>query len=266
MKKINLALVGCDGFIGSALARYLKVVNYVELTLINRSNYKLFHGLQFDVLIDAACNSKKYVADLDPLDEAQQSIIHRLETLVLFRAKFHIHISSVDVYPDLSDTRKTKEDTQIDVSACSNYAAHKYNAELLVQHYASNWIIFRLSGMVGPGLIKNPVYDISNDNPIHIHADSMYQYCSTDYVAQVIWFIYKSDKNKQVYNIAGNGGVSPRMISEIMGKKLVVRDDLKVNKPRIINVNNYKLSQLFHLQDSNQVIVEYLKLLQSHSK
>ena len=259
MNNIKLALIGCDGFVGSALARYLKDDKYIDLSLVNRSNYELYKGLQFDVLIDAACNSKKYVADLDPLDEAQQSIIHKLETLVLFKAKFHIHISSVDVYPNLSDTSQTREDTQINISSCSNYGAHKYIAELLVHHYATNWIIFRLSGMVGPGLKKNPVYDISNGNPIYIHPNSMYQYCSTDYVARVIWSIYKNGKFNQVYNIAGNGGVSPRMISKIMEKNLLISDDLKVNVPRIVNVNNYKLSQLFHLQDSIQVIKEYLK-------
>src|SRR5689334_8921941 len=98
---MRVTLIGAGGFVGSAFARDLGRRD-VELLPVTRSNYDHHAGLSSDVVIDAAGNSKKFLAEDRPFDEFDLSVAHRLRTLRDFPARLHIHISSVDVYDDLT--------------------------------------------------------------------------------------------------------------------------------------------------------------------
>ena len=67
-----------------------------------------------------------------------------------------------------------------------NYGEHQ-SAVPATAHTSSlpnNWCdtmphrltVLRLAGMVGPGLRKNPVYDILQGEPLRIHPESQYQF------------------------------------------------------------------------------------------
>jgi len=256
---MKVAVIGSTGFVGSALCRLLSQRSNLDLYAINRSNFHDFRHIEFDVVIEAACNSKKYLADQDPITEAELSLLHRIETLTRYRAKFHIHLSSVDVYDDLSDLRRTQEDANIDISKCSHYGAHKVLAEELVKHYAPNWLIFRLSGMVGEGLRKNPVFDILNGGVVYIHPNSRYQYCNTDFVALAIWDIFERGVSGDTFNIAGKGTISPDEIYSICKSE----DGSKVkyeggDLPRIVEVDTSKIEKFFIMPDSLKVVSDFV--------
>src|SRR5262249_33797747 len=155
----------------------------VELVTVSRSNYAERVGTRSDVVIEAACNSKKFYAEEQPYAEFHDSVTHRVNTLRDFPAEFHLHLSSVDVYTDLTSPATTDEDAVIDPAGGSHYGFHKLLAEQLVRHHAKRWLVLRLAGMVGPGLRKNPVYDVVNHQPLRIHPDSRYQFLTTDDVA-----------------------------------------------------------------------------------
>src|SRR5262249_25120759 len=139
------------------------------------------------VVIESACNSKKFLAEERPFAEFDHSVTHRLRTLRDFPARLHVHISSVDVYDDLSSPATTGESAAAGPENPSHYGFHKFLAEELVRHHAATWLIARLAGMVGPGLRKNPVFDLSRGQPLRIHPDSQYQFMHTDDVAACIW-------------------------------------------------------------------------------
>src|SRR5262245_41029769 len=125
---MRVTLIGANGFVGSAFARLLSRRG-VELVPVTRHNYDDGGGTKSDVLIEAACNSKKYVAQSQPFKEFDDSVTHRLRTLRDYPAGFHLHLSSVDVYNDLSSPETTREDTVIDRKCCSHYGFHKLLAE-----------------------------------------------------------------------------------------------------------------------------------------
>ena len=155
---MQVTVIGANGFVGSAFARLLKNQPGIKLTEVTRETYAEWRGRESDVLIEAAGNSKKFLADQNPAAEFEASVTHRLRTLLDFPARLHLHISSVDVYNDLTSPATTREDSPVDISRSSRYGAHKFLAEQLVRQYASRWLIVRFAGMVGPGLRKNPVY------------------------------------------------------------------------------------------------------------
>lgn len=204
-------IVGGEGFIGSAFVRELKERN-IEYCSINRENFDRYIGTSCDLLINANGNSKKYLAEQNPLLDFNLSVNSVLETLVGFKYKKYVFLSSGDVYPDQSTPDVTKEDQDIDTLKQSRYGFHKYIAENLVKKYAENWLIFRMGGFVGDGLKKNAVYDILNNKDIWISSESELQFIGTEAAAKIILNISTTELNNQIINFGADGVVK---ISEI---------------------------------------------------
>jgi hypothetical protein len=112
--------------------------------------------------------------------------------------------------------------------------------------------------MVGPGLKKNPVFDVLHGRPLSIHPDSQYQFMSTDAVANVVWRIVESGTTHRVVNVCGSGLISPRVISEIAGKSLVVAPEAAASPPRIVHVNTRLAESIVDLPDTRSTIMEFI--------
>jgi nucleoside-diphosphate-sugar epimerase len=256
---MRVVLIGANGLVGSAFARLLSNKPGVELVPVLRGTYARLAGTTGDVVIECACNSRKFFAEEKPLEEFETSVTHRLKTLFDFPAPFHLHISSVDVYSDLTSPRTTREDSPIDLGTASHYGFHKLLAEQLVQHYARKWLIVRLAGMVGPGLRKNPVFDILHGQPLRIHPDSQYQFLHTDEVARVVWNLFESGAQHEIYNLDGEGLISPRDIAALGGKTLDLSALEKNAQPRIVHVNLGKISRIVQLPKTKTTIERFIK-------
>jgi nucleoside-diphosphate-sugar epimerase len=255
---MQVTIIGANGFIGSAFARLLKNQTGVKLTEVTRETYVELRGRESDVLIEAAGNSKKFLADQNPAAEFEASVTHRLRTLLDFPARFHLHISSVDIYNDLTSPATTREDSPMDISRSSRYGAHKFVAEQLVRHYASRWLIVRFAGMVGPGLRKNPVYDILHGEPLRIHPESRYQFLHADDAAQIAWNLAQSGATGEVFNVCGDGLISPQEISLLAGRPLNLTLLATEVRPRIVNVSVAKIKGRTSLPATRQTIEAYV--------
>lgn len=254
----KVTVIGAEGFVGSAFVRFLKTVG-IEPQKVTRKNYVEFAGNKSDVVIEAAGNSKKFLAEKNPLRDFEFSVTHRLQTLQDFPAKFHLHISSVDVYSDLTNPATTYEDTEIDLKASSHYGFNKLLAEQLVQHHAENWLILRLAGMIGEGLRKNPVFDILNNGQIFIHPDSQYQFMPTGEVARIAWNLVENNITGEIFNLCGDGLISPKDIAEIAGKQLLQSEESKNSVPRVVNINNEKIKKITELPNTRESVTEFIR-------
>lgn len=209
----RVAVVGANGFVGSAFGRLLERAPDVTLVPITRESRAAYRGQSFDVVIDASGNARRFFAEEHPTEEFDASVYQHLRTLHELPAALQVHVSSVDVYADLRSPATTREDTAIDVGAQSHYGFHKLLAEQVARHYAKRWLVVRLAGMVGPGLRKNPVYDVLHGAPLRIHPDSQYQFMHTDAVARVVWDLVSRGIEQTTINVCGDGLVSPRQIA-----------------------------------------------------
>jgi len=256
---MRVTLIGAQGFVGSAFARLLDTRKGVELIEVTRQNYSRHAGVPSDVVVEAACNSKKFLADHEPVKEFEASVTHRLRTLSDFPAELHLHISSVDVYTDLTGPDTTREDAAVDAAGASHYGFHKLLAEQLVRHYAKRWLIVRLAGMIGPGLRKNPVFDILNGLPLRISPDSQYQFMHTDDMARVVWNLIDAGVAGEIFNVCGEGLVSPRQITEEAGRKLDLTQLPADAQPRVVNVSLDKIKRLVAVPKSDKSIQEFIR-------
>ena len=256
---MQVVVIGAQGFVGSAFCRFLASRSGIDLLPITRDNYEQERGLAREVVIDASGNSKKYLADEDPLRDFDLSVTHRLKTLLDYPARCHVHISSVDVYPDLTRTETTRESQPVDRTLQSLYGFHKMLAEDVVRRHAANWLIIRLAGMVGPGLRKNPVYDVLNRKPLRIHPDSKYQFMHTDQVAKTCWMLFERGVRQHEVNVCGRGHISPREISVMAGRPLDLSLLPEGTLPRVVDANVARLSGYSPIPETRDTVREFCK-------
>ena len=244
---MKVLILGGKGFIGANLVEYCRTVG-METVSVDRDDYDHKKGENCDVLINAAGNSAKYLAAADPRRDFALSVTPLLDSFSDFHCRHYVFISSVDVYPDHSEPATSREDATIDPSMVSHYGLHKLLGETLVRHYSSCWLIIRLGGILGPGLKKNPVYDLLHDQPLRVSEESRYQYVNAEFLGRAILSVIASDRLREIFNLCGQGTVALKEIRSWLNKPLAYAQE---DVPReVYEINNQKLAGIISVPES----------------
>ena len=200
-------IIGGRGYVGSGFTRYCRSRGLPH-QVITRENYDEFAGTSCDVLVNANGNSRKYLADRDPVAEFDQSVRSVALSLAAFTARSYVLISTGDVYDDTSSPATTGEDRELDLDRMSRYGVHKSLAERLVMGAHKDWLVVRAGGFVGPGIKKNAVFDILTNAKIWLSPDSELQFIHTDHAAEIVMGIVEQrGAGRQVVNLGAHGTV-----------------------------------------------------------
>ena len=218
------AIIGSNGFIGSALKRCADK-HYSEEFIskwqgITRENYLEWAGTHFNIVVWAAGNPSKEYCQENPERCMFDNAYSVLQALKDFPAKRFIYISSQAVY-----TGEQKEDSIIDISKLDTYGLSKYVGELMVKDFCelhqTGYTIIRPNGFTGPGLKKNIVHEIATGYTLKKTWDSRAQYIHVDHFADIVLFmVMGSFMNKQIINIAPPDVLTPIDIARILNRDL----------------------------------------------
>lgn len=247
-------VLGGNGFVGSAFVRLFESQN-VPYEIISRENYQSLAGKSCDLLINANGNSKKFLGNKDPKWEFEASVTSVRNSLVDFQFKKYVFLSTSDIYPDCSHSELTAEDSRPEPSSQSTYGFHKYLAEQCVQHAADDWLIVRMGGFVGPGLKKNAVYDILNDQPLWVHPKSDFQLIHTDDSARLIMSLVDQQISREIFNLTARGTVSVQQIMALAGKNIEPKNDCQ---PVRYEISTEKVERYLELPDSASCVKKFL--------
>jgi nucleoside-diphosphate-sugar epimerase len=155
---VNGGLVGFSGFVGSTLRKQTHFDSMYRST-----NIQDIRSRSFDILVCAGAPAQKWIANRDP--EADR---HKIEGLIshlgTVRCGAFVLISTVDVFKNAVGVY---EDTPIEEEGLQAYGWHRRLLEKFVERQFENHLIVRLPGLIGPGLRKNVVFDLLNDNDLH---------------------------------------------------------------------------------------------------
>uniref|UniRef100_A0A7C4XLG3 NAD-dependent epimerase/dehydratase family protein n=1 Tax=candidate division WOR-3 bacterium TaxID=2052148 RepID=A0A7C4XLG3_UNCW3 len=249
-------VLGYKGFVGGGIYEYFQKEG-LDLAGIDVDNYQDFVGKKCDIFINANGNSKKYLAEEQPLVDFELSVTSVLKTFLDFQFKKYIYISSIDVYNRQDGDEYTKETAIIEVENLSNYGFHKYLAENLVRHYCKDWLIVRLAGMIGPNMKKGPVYDIINERKLWVSSKSRFLTLSTYEVARALIKLF--NVKQEIYNIVASDNIELQEVAKIFDKKIVEEGD----KILIYKVNCEKINKVLKMPTSLECIKEFQKICSS---
>ena len=253
-------IVGGKGLTGSALVRYAEN-NGLDYQIIQKENKEEFFGKSCDTLIFANGNALKFKANDDPFFDFHASVSSVVEYLHKIKYKKFVLLSTVDVYEKKDSEEFTTEDHIIDETKLEPYGLHKYLAERYVIHSCTNYMIFRLGGLVGKGLKKNPVYYFLVKNAkVTVSPNSKMNFINTDFVAKTIFDILNSKAKNKIFNLASKNSVIIKKIKEITGYEGKFSDNAVQNVQNYI-INTNKIQQFVNLPTSEESIKEYFDML-----
>lgn len=238
---MQVFVVGGEGFVGSAYVRLFNKLG-MNCVTISRANYADFAGQSCDLLINSNGNSKKFLADKDPKAEFEASVFSVVRTLADFDAKTYVFLSTGDVYPRQDSPEITREDLDLDTRQMSRYGLHKFTAENMVRALHPDFLIMRMGGFVGPGLRKNAIFDMLNDQPVWLDLASELQFISTDMAAKIVWTLIERGIRNETVNLAAKGLTSLSDIHQRLGASAPVQPDAR--KVRF-EISTEKLERLY---------------------
>jgi len=250
-------ILGGNGSRGSAIAAEAEKRGW-ETARVGRAEYQTLTGSDCDLLVNANGNSKKYLADRDPVADFDLSVRSVLCSLRDFQPKLHVYLSSIDVYSDKANPEHNHEDAPIVTSNLSAYGFHKYLAENLVKFYAGQWLILRLGGFVGPGLKKNSIYDMLMKQKIRVHPDSRYQYLDATAMAAILFDLVESGQAGATFNLTGADTVSLREISGLIPGQPLEGAPLD-RQPEHYEVNISKIQKIMPIPSTREAVEKFVE-------
>ncbi|MDH6332315.1 hypothetical protein M2299_003169 [Stenotrophomonas sp. 1278] len=152
------ALIGHTGFVGSTLKRQTRFEH-----LFNRSNIADVAAQAYDTVVCSAAPAQKWIANREPEADWKnvQALIKALDSIV---CDHFVLISTVDVFANPTDV---DESTPVATNGLHPYGLHRRRLEEFVESRFRSRMIVRLPGLVGPGLRKNVIFDLHNNNNVH---------------------------------------------------------------------------------------------------
>lgn len=252
---MTIFILGGTGFIGSALARHCQAQGYAY-EVIHKANYNQWRGQSCDILINAAGNSRKYLAWEEPLQDFDLSVRSVRASLEDFDYQRYISLSSAEVYPDSSRPSTSSEDQLIEPARQSPYGFHKYLAEQCVRHQAKSWLIFRLSGFVGPGLKKNPIFDIIHERPLWVAPESEFQYLHTRDLSRIIFEMLGTGLAQEIINIGAQGVVRLTEVINWAQRRVITQPGSPVIR---CEINIDKVKRYCQIPESRETIRAFLR-------
>lgn len=165
---MSTALVGHSGYVGGTLLRQARFDHLYRSTNIGQ-----IAGQRFDTVVCAGAPAQKWIANRDPAADAA-AIDGLIAPLREVRCERFILVSTVDVF---AEPVGVDEDSPVRTEGLHAYGLNRRRLEEFVLGHFPGALVLRLPGLVGPGLRKNVVFDLHNDNRLEaIESRSVFQF------------------------------------------------------------------------------------------
>lgn len=250
-KKLSIAIIGAKGMLGSDLVLYLHKEFHV--TGITKENYKKYQGQTFDIVVNANGNSRRFWGNAHSFEDFIASTESVYKSILDFPAEQYIYISSSDVY--VNHANAPSEDTIIESDKLSSYGFHKFLSELLVTHYAKNYLILRSCMILGTKLKKGPFFDITHKRPLFISKKSSLQLITTRAIAEIINVLTKRSIKNEIFNMGGKGTFSFENIYNFFKQTIKFQNRTEVQR---YDLQVEKLKKHYPLKSSEEYLKDYL--------
>lgn len=179
------ALIGWSGFVGSTIARQAPAFD----RSFRSTDIEDIGGSAYDLVVCAGAPGAKWVANREPQADGE-SVARLMTHLRAVRCQRFVLISTVDVFSAPWEV----DEASVVSGGQSAYGQHRYDLERFVSDTFPGALVLRLPGLVGPGLRKNALFDLSHRNNIkRLDAAAQYQFYPTHRIWADIQLALRAD-------------------------------------------------------------------------
>ena len=253
---MKTALIGYTGFVGSNLAK-----QFLFTDLYNSKNIGKIKGKKYDLIVCAGTSSERWKANQNP-DEDWAKIKSLLDNLERVQAKHFVLISTIDVYANKNKTSESKKVSLI--SLAEPYGNHRYKLELSIKKHFNNYTFARCTQLYGPGLKKNFIFDLLNNNALDFtHKNTLFQW----YHVKNLW---KDICIAKAFNIPIINLTSEPISAKVLAKKVfgINFNNTTDNPPKAFDIQtNYAYfygSKIPYQYSQNQVVDEVKEFIKEY--
>ena len=161
----SVAIVGANGYVGSALHQALSRLPEYRVIPVIRADYEKAREIPVDILVNAAMPSGRFWAKNNPEKDFLETVGKTADLLYGWHYQKFIQVSTVSARCELHTL----------------YGRHKAAAEKLCD--PAEHLIVRLSAMYSDHLRKGVLIDILNHAKVYLSGESRYPFAPLSFVA-----------------------------------------------------------------------------------
>lgn len=209
----QVAIIGAKGFVGRALCDFFNSAGWTCLP-IGREDPLPRHAIK--LVIDCNGEGRRFWCNENPDGSYQRNVEAVAERLFAINSDAYVYISTVDVYgPGREQVATSREDADIHTDMLDTYGRHKHLAECLVAEQGQRPLVLRCGTIIGPGLRKNPVFDLLNDAPLRMTGASTLNLIRIETLGAALMCLLERSF-EGVYNIAASAPITVSQIRAII--------------------------------------------------
>lgn len=255
----QIVVIGANGFVGHALSQTLSEIGNACIP-VGRGD-PLPKGY-VDIVLDCNGEGRRFWANENPEDNYKRSVQSVEDRLAAIDCGVYVYLSTVDVYGSgRGDRRTSGEDAVIDTGSLDTYGRHKLMAEALVLEKAKRSFVLRCATLIGPGLRKNPVFDLLHDHPLRMTTDSTLSLLHTTTLGRAIQELLSTDSDG-IFNVAASAPISIPALRQLIAEKRGIDPEAfpehaeKISTHYDVNVD--KISERIEMPTSEEALKMYL--------
>ncbi len=202
---MRIAVIGLQGYVGSALYEALLRSPEHSVTGVTRENYSEMKDQMFDVLVNCAMPSGRFWAKNNPEKDFVETVEKTANLLYGWKFKKFIQVSTVSARCQLDTI----------------YGRHKAAAEKLCD-FGDNLIV-RLGALYGGNMKKGVLVDMLGGKKVYVDGRSRYSFVSVDFCAA--WIASHLDRSGTI-EIGGKNAIALQDVAEHLGKQIEFEGEL----------------------------------------
>lgn len=231
-KNLDILVIGHKGLIGGAIYKKLLSEDCKVIGITKEDSVAPYKTIDFDIVINANGNSKRFKAKDDPYEDFIESSVSVYKSINDFKFNKYIYISSVDAMRD------------------NTYGFHKKISEDIISHHCKNYLILRCCVVLGKNMKKGVVKDIIDGSRVFLTPNSESQYITNEEVSNIVLDSIINDIQGTKI-VSTKNSINVEDIGKLLNKEIFYSDQLKEN--------HYIYSSDFKTGTSEEYIIKTVK-------
>ena len=189
----SVAVIGANGYVGSALLARLLPRREYAVEAVTRENYLVAKEKEYDVVINCAMPSGKFWAQNNPQMDFKETVEKTADILYGWKFKKFVQVSTISARCQLDTV----------------YGRHKAAAEKLCD-FGDNLVV-RLGAIYSEEIKKGVLSDMLHGKKVYADGSSRYPFISLAYCAD--WIASNLDR-KGIVELGGRNAIALKAITE----------------------------------------------------